>query len=210
MDSLFYASPLFHITKEGILGKRRDQEEIYCSFGPCDVREALEDPRVSKENLVEIARRLKDFSSIRFIELRRLTNNQSKGQIRGLSLPNDIDHSFDNVVPLKTPANSNKKKSSPIVSSGSASCLTPTLKGRQRANVVSPSPLHVSSSPYRTRSAARREREARLVSISSSPKCRKRLWESAENLPSESHNRRSSAGSQQVRRKRRRVSTISS
>jgi hypothetical protein len=49
--------------------KRLDQEELYCSFDCRDVAEAMEDPDISKEILVDLARRLEDFADIRPIML---------------------------------------------------------------------------------------------------------------------------------------------
>jgi hypothetical protein len=58
-----------------------DQEELYCSFDCRDVAEAMEDPDISKEILVDIARRLEDFSDIRMIMLEPIVKNEEKPRV---------------------------------------------------------------------------------------------------------------------------------
>lgn len=54
---------------QGVFGKRFDQEELYCTFGPRDVAQAMDDPSVQKETIISLARRLENFSDIRMIML---------------------------------------------------------------------------------------------------------------------------------------------
>lgn len=83
------------------LGKRRDQEEVYCTFGPKDVNEAGKDRTVPKQKIVDLARRLEDFGEIRFIVLTRLpppTDGQKqrrKGQWIGLTAKEDVQRGYD-------------------------------------------------------------------------------------------------------------------
>lgn len=60
------------VAMQHFLGKHLYQEEIYCTFGPKDIAEAMDDPRVSKHELIELARSLEDFHSIRFLRLKLL------------------------------------------------------------------------------------------------------------------------------------------
>ena len=124
-----------------MLGKRRDQEEVYCSFGPCDVREASDDPLVPKARLVDIARRLEDFAAIRFIVLTRLAEDREMGQILGLSQPSEVQRGFDQVSTMSTPTkavSANHRSSS----TSTASSRTPEhgiLPRSKRLNTVSTS-----------------------------------------------------------------------
>jgi hypothetical protein len=66
---------------QGIFGKRLDQEELYCSFDRRDVAEAMEDPDISKQILVDLARRLEDFPDIRMIMLEPIVQNEEKPRV---------------------------------------------------------------------------------------------------------------------------------
>jgi hypothetical protein len=66
---------------QGIFGKRLDQEELYCSFDRRDVAGAMEDPDISKETLVDLARRLEDFPDIRMIMLEPIVQNEKKPRV---------------------------------------------------------------------------------------------------------------------------------
>ena len=61
-------------TLQGALGKRADQEEVYCTFSSRDILGVMEDC-ISKNELLDIARRLEDFSDTRFIVLESLHTN---------------------------------------------------------------------------------------------------------------------------------------
>ena len=82
------------------MGKRRDQEEVYCTFGPRDVNEAGKDTTVSKQKIVDLARQLEDFSEIRFIVLTRLAppepgQRRRKGRWQGLTPKEDVRRGYD-------------------------------------------------------------------------------------------------------------------
>lgn len=84
------------------MGKRRDQEEVYCTFGPKDVNEAGKDTTVSKQKIEDLARQLEDFSEIRFIVLTRLPPQQPgqrrrKGKWVGLTPKEDVRRGYDAV-----------------------------------------------------------------------------------------------------------------
>lgn len=92
------------------LGKRRDQEEVYCTFGPKDVNEAGKDTTVSKQKIVDLARQLEDFSDIRFIVLTRLPptepgQKRRKGHWIGLTPKEEVQRGYDSVgvVPRQVP-----------------------------------------------------------------------------------------------------------
>ena len=94
---LFFA---FSTATEYWLGKRRDQEEVYCTFGPKDVNEAGKDTTVSKHKIEDLARQLEDFSEIRFIVLTRLPPPQPgqkrhKGKWLGLTPKEDVVRGYD-------------------------------------------------------------------------------------------------------------------
>lgn len=95
---------------QGILGKRLDQEDVYCSFGPCDVRGSLDDARVSKAQLYNLARQLEDFQDIRFIVLERLGADGKQGTFQGLVCPSKVRRGFEHCnatipVSVTTPKN---------------------------------------------------------------------------------------------------------
>lgn len=79
-----------------LLGKRLDQEEVYCSFGPRDVNEAEDDPSLPKSLLIDFCRRLEDFADIRFLVLTPVAGK--KGVIQGLGKLRDIQRGFDQMV----------------------------------------------------------------------------------------------------------------
>jgi hypothetical protein len=82
------------------LGKKLNQEDIYCTFGPKDVAEAMEDPGVSKSVLIKLARSLEDFHSIRFICLtllpgkRPALTNHTFGSFIGCIAPSKVERGF--------------------------------------------------------------------------------------------------------------------
>ena len=88
------------VNTEYWLGKRRDQEEVYCTFGPKDVNEAGKDTTVSKQKIENLARQLEDFSEIRFIVLTRLPpqepgQRRRKGQWVGLTPKDEVCRGYD-------------------------------------------------------------------------------------------------------------------
>ncbi|KAL7579961.1 hypothetical protein ACA910_004956 [Epithemia clementina (nom. ined.)] len=174
---------------QGVLGKRRDQEEVYCSFGPCDVREALDDSRISKARLIGIARQLEDFSLIRFIVLTRLTENQTTGQIRGLLPPSEVQRGFDQISTIKIIISAGRKLTAvtsttsnvATPSKSSSTTRTPVIskERRKRLRVVSASPPEPSSPAFNTRLCYQKRKAGDFVDgaqPTSQPKCRKRLF----------------------------------
>lgn len=84
------------------LGKRRDQEEVYCTFGPRDVNEAGKDTTVPKSKILDLARQLEDFADIRFIVLTRMAptakgERKRKGQWLGLTPKQKVCRGFDSL-----------------------------------------------------------------------------------------------------------------
>jgi hypothetical protein len=74
---------------QGIFGKRLDQEELYCSFDKRDVAEAMEDPNISKQLLVDLARRLEDFPDIRMIMLEPIVQNERQPRVTRSKIPTE-------------------------------------------------------------------------------------------------------------------------
>jgi hypothetical protein len=101
---------------QNILGKRIDQEEVYCTFGPRHIKE-MGDGSVSKFELVNLANSLEDFADIRFIVLEtiplvppsdRLTMRGGKtaaGCFLGLVHPSKVKRGFRHVdtASIRTP-----------------------------------------------------------------------------------------------------------
>jgi len=54
------------------LGKARDQEETYCTFGPSEFLSSADDAYVSKEDVLEVLRCIEDFKYVRMIKLKAL------------------------------------------------------------------------------------------------------------------------------------------
>jgi hypothetical protein len=66
-----------------VFGKQLNQEDLYCTFGPRDVFECMEDTRVSKVQVVEVLSRIEDFDQIRMIKCQALRPNQQQQRNRG-------------------------------------------------------------------------------------------------------------------------------
>lgn len=58
------------------LGKRLDQEEIYCKFRPKDIYESMEDPHVNKPDVMRILLAIKNYDDIRMVRLRPLRQHE--------------------------------------------------------------------------------------------------------------------------------------
>jgi hypothetical protein len=58
------------------LGKRLDQEEIYCTFQPKDIYESMEDFHINKDDVMKMLLSIDDFESIRMIRLRPLRQHE--------------------------------------------------------------------------------------------------------------------------------------
>jgi hypothetical protein len=81
-----------------VLGKRKDQEEFYCTFTERHIRE-MESSRTTKKALTELASSLEDFAAVRFILLEplptsipvKLSNQkQAPGNFLGLTPPSEV------------------------------------------------------------------------------------------------------------------------
>ena len=72
-------------TMQGVLAKRRDQEEIYCTIRYRDLVEDMADEYISTQEILDVACRLEDFDEVRFIVLRRRSSRgHGCGKILGL------------------------------------------------------------------------------------------------------------------------------
>ncbi|CAB9528206.1 expressed unknown protein [Seminavis robusta] len=87
------------------LGKRRDQEEVYCTFGYQEVVEAATGIKdETKDTLLHILKKLEDFDDIRFLKLRPLRQHHptltipkdqhEKGGLKGLVDPRRVKRGF--------------------------------------------------------------------------------------------------------------------
>ena len=54
------------------LGKRLDQEEVYCTFKPKDIYESMEDSHISKPAVMKVLLRIPNYDDVRMIRLRPL------------------------------------------------------------------------------------------------------------------------------------------
>mmetsp|Transcript_3633 Transcript_3633/g.8766 ORF Transcript_3633/g.8766 Transcript_3633/m.8766 type:complete len:1555 (-) Transcript_3633:156-4820(-) len=77
------------------LGKRLDQEEIYCTFNPTDIYKSMEDAHIRKDDVMTMLLSIDDYENIRMIRLKPLrqfsqTQNEpvvpEKGGFIGLDL----------------------------------------------------------------------------------------------------------------------------
>ena len=64
------------------LGKRLDQEEIYCKFRPKDIYESMEDPHVSKPAVMRILLAIKNYDDVRMVRLRPLRQHERASVFR--------------------------------------------------------------------------------------------------------------------------------
>jgi len=64
------------------LGKRLDQEEIYCKFRPKDIYESMEDPHVSKPEVMRILLAIKNYDDVRMVRLRPLRQHERANVFR--------------------------------------------------------------------------------------------------------------------------------
>lgn len=64
------------------LGKRLDQEEIYCTFRPKDIYESMEDPHVSKPQVMRVLLAIKNYDDIRMVRLRPLRQHERASVFR--------------------------------------------------------------------------------------------------------------------------------
>ncbi len=67
---------------QGRLGKRLDQEEIYCTFRPKDIYESMEDPHVRKSEVMRILLAIENYDDIRMVRLRPLRQHEPANVFR--------------------------------------------------------------------------------------------------------------------------------
>jgi hypothetical protein len=83
-----------------VLGKRIDQEEVYCSFGPRHIKEMGTGDATTKD-LVTLASSLEDFADIRFIVLEPISleagSKKTMGSFLGLVNPQTVKRGFRQV-----------------------------------------------------------------------------------------------------------------
>lgn len=63
-------------TMQHVLGKRLDQEEVYCTFRPKDIYENMEDSHVRKPAVMRVLQAIEDYDNIRMIRLRPLRQHE--------------------------------------------------------------------------------------------------------------------------------------
>jgi hypothetical protein len=86
---------------QSILGKRCDQEEVYCTFTKKQIQQSMmNDHRISKKQLMDIVTSLDDFGSIRFMVLERKNCSSRLGRILGLRNDSTIIHGYDSSCSL--------------------------------------------------------------------------------------------------------------
>ncbi|KAG7348096.1 HSF-type DNA-binding protein [Nitzschia inconspicua] len=64
------------------LGKRLDQEEIYCTFQPKDIYGSMEDSHVNKDDVMRMLLSIENFEHIRMIRLRPLRQHEPPSVVR--------------------------------------------------------------------------------------------------------------------------------
>lgn len=101
------------------LGKRLDQEEVYCTFRPKDIYESMEDSHVSKPAVMRILLAIKDYDNIRMVKLRPLRQHERASVFRE-RLYNDevggfIGLDFDLSARLQKELKKGRKKTVPAI-----------------------------------------------------------------------------------------------
>jgi len=102
-------------TMQTYLGKKIQQEEIYCTFGPRDVYEDMEDAHVTKDEVIDVLRRIENFPDVRMIRLQPLAkhskhkrcnpNQPLVGGFVGLKRPKHIQNGFNQMSGAKAGEN---------------------------------------------------------------------------------------------------------
>lgn len=131
---------------QSCLGKKMVQEDIYCTFGPQEVKEAMSGPKdVPIDDLVAILSQLDDFHDIRMVKLRPLKQHNPKqkvsvrnfeeGGLKGLVDPNKVNRGFGDLPVNKVEADFSKQDSCsrahPKVTPGSKTSML--IKRRHRS-----------------------------------------------------------------------------
>lgn len=98
------------VIMQGRFGKNIAQEEIYCTFTPRDVSEAMEDEHITKEEMTKVLRGIEDFADVRMVRLTPLAKHNPRfkrikryvdevGGFVGLLDPKDVQRGFDSLLP---------------------------------------------------------------------------------------------------------------
>ncbi|KAL3940392.1 MAG: hypothetical protein SGBAC_005068 [Bacillariaceae sp.] len=66
-------------TMQHVLGKRLDQEEVYCTFRKKDIFENMEDSHVSKPAVMRVLEAIEDYDNVRMIRLKPLRQHEPAG-----------------------------------------------------------------------------------------------------------------------------------
>eukprot|EP00934_Nitzschia_sp_Nitz4_P007158 Nitzschia sp. Nitz4//scaffold15_size197535//167603//171173//NITZ4_001605-RA/size197535-augustus-gene-0.216-mRNA-1//1//CDS//3329537796//7148//frame0 len=72
------------------LGKRLDQEEVYCTFRPKDIYESMEDAHVSKPAVMKVLLAIENYDDIRMIKLRPLRQHEKASVFRERLFKNEV------------------------------------------------------------------------------------------------------------------------
>ena len=96
------------------LGKRLDQEEVYCTFRPKDIFESMEDPHVCKQSVMRVLLAIEDYDNIRMIRLRPLRQHEPPSVMKERLVEPEVGGfkglNFDLVRGKRLSANSKAKK----------------------------------------------------------------------------------------------------
>ena len=162
---------------QGVLGKKRSQEEKYCTFARTEVMQSMEDSDVSKKDLIELACTLEDFPDVRFIRLKQLQPSRAIrggvtpvviGDFRGRKDPAKVERGFDQastsstniVFPRRQARRSAVKLEHKIITS--VPKTPPSRKRNKRSRAVTPTPGK--NTPPRSTRANKRRKIVTLLS----------------------------------------------
>lgn len=160
-------------------GKNIAQEEVYCTFAPRDVFEAMEDARITKEDVISVLRGIEDFEEVRMIRLTPLLRHNPRfkrtkqyddevGGFVGLLPPEDVERGFDSLLPAsKVTSSSSEEESGEDSSSEDEVVETPRIRKK----------------PIVRRKKQVKEKEASLLGSPASDKLKRKRKRMFEVLP---------------------------
>jgi hypothetical protein len=162
-------------------GKNIAQEEVYCTFAPRDVFEAMEDARITKEDVISVLRGIEDFEEVRMIRLTPLSRHNPRfkrtkqyadesefGGFVGLLPPEDVERGFDSLLPAsKVTSSSSEEESGEDFSSEDEVVETPRIRKK----------------PIVRRKKQVKEKEASLLGSPASDKLKRKRKRMFEVLP---------------------------
>jgi hypothetical protein len=98
------------------LGKRLDQEEVYCTFRPKDIYESMEDSHVSKPAVMRILNAIVDYDDVRMIMFRPLRQHEPPSVMKERLLTPEKGGfvGLDFSLPPHNKRNINKKKAKEV------------------------------------------------------------------------------------------------